>query len=281
MLRAVRRYIKFHIQAFFDLYSEVLLRSDKRLFALLFNLRSFLTSTSTRIRWKEEAFLICDNEISGFQYKIRHQRQCNMAYQRGVRQRADLLAHQYFLNQINFKDGDVFLDCGANVGDLKIWFELNGIDIEYVGFEPSPVEYSLLRENVSPSVVHNVGLWNTDGELVFYVSSQGADSSLVEPGNYDRKIVTRVSRLENYIHQPIKCVKLEAEGAEPEIISGLGNKTEMIEYIAADLGPERGRERASTLVPVTNQLFEMGFELIDIRHKRVCALYRNKNFNLG
>ena len=132
---------------------------------------------------------------------------------------------------------------------------------------------------MSPSVVHNVGLWNEDGKLTFYVSSQGADSSLIEPTEYDEKITCKVSRLEKYIDKPIKCLKLEAEGAEPEILEGLGEKINMVEYIAADLGFERGIEAESTLVPVTNYLLARGFELVDVNHGRICALFRNTRFS--
>ena len=142
------------------------------------------------------------------------------------------------MNQIDFKENDIFLDCGANVGDAKIWFDRYNIKINYIGFEPSPVEFNCLK-NVSPSVVHNIGLWNSDSELTFYISSQGADSALIEPAHFDKKIIVKTRRLENFVHTPVKCLKLEAECAEPEVLEGLGSKLEMIEYISADLGYEQ------------------------------------------
>jgi FkbM family methyltransferase len=202
-----------------------------------------------------------------------------LAYEWGVRERAESLADVYFLKKIDFKSGDVFYDCGANVGDLKLWFLFNNIDVTYVGFEPSPIEFDCLKDNVYPSKVHNVGLWNEEGELKFYVSSQLADSSLIKPKEYDEVITSKVVRLETFIEGKIKCLKLEAEGAEPEILEGIGDeKFDCIEYISADLGFERGIDEASTLVPVTNYLLQKGFELIDVSHGRVCALYRNRAF---
>ena len=141
---------------------------------------------------------------------------------------------------MKFNDGDTFLDCGANVGDLKIWFDLNNINVNYIGFEPSPTEFNLLKENVYPHLVHNVGLWKETGELKFFVSSQGADSSLIEPVSFEEIITVPVAKLEIFIGSKVKMLKLEAEGAEPEILEGLGNKLNLIEYISADLGFERG-----------------------------------------
>ena len=73
-------------------------------------------------------------------------------------------------------------------------------------------------------------------------------------------------------------LKLEAEGAEPEILEGLGKKIDLVEFISADLGYERGINCESTLAPVTNFLLSRGFDLIDISHGRICALYKNKAF---
>ncbi len=200
-----------------------------------------------------------------------------MAYGYGVKNRAQSLADCYFLNEIEFKDGDIFLDCGANVGDLKIWFDLKNIKIEYIGFEPSPIEFGCLRDNVKPCVVYNIGLWNEVGELEFFVSSQGADSSLIEPVSFDTRIKVPVDKLKAYVNSKVKLLKLEAEGAEPEILEGLGENLQLIEYISADLGYERGISCESTLVPVTNHLLERGFELVNVSHGRICALYKNKN----
>jgi FkbM family methyltransferase len=274
---SIKRYIKLHINALLSLYITFLLRIDKRAFSFFFNFKSLLLFSPARLSWDGNNFVVRDNEISGFKYKIRHQRQCNMAYEYGVKKRAQSLADCYFLNEIEFNDGDIFLDCGANVGDLKIWFDLNNININYVGFEPSPIEFDCLEENVKPCVVYNIGLWKEAGELEFFVSSQGADSSLIQPTSFDKKIKVPVGKLESYVSSTVKVLKLEAEGAEPEVLEGLGDKLRLIEYISADLGPERGIKCESTLVLVTNYLLERDFELINVSHGRICALYKNKS----
>lgn len=276
VMNFLRNYIKFHVGMALAIYRSLLLKLDKKLFTLGFNIKSVLVSSPARLSWDANNFIVMDKSIKGFSYKIHHQRQCNMAYEFGVRERAERLADAYFLNKVDFKDGDTFLDCGANVGDLKIWFNLAGISINYIGFEPSPVEFSCLKDNVHPSLVHNLGLWNKNGTLEFFISSQGADSSLIQPSKYDAKIDVPVAMLKEFVKSPVKMLKLEAEGAEPEILEGLGEKLALVEYISADLGYERGVECASTLAPVTNYLLNNGFELIDVSHERICALYKNR-----
>ncbi|MBL78463.1 MAG: hypothetical protein CMH70_00125 [Nitrosomonadaceae bacterium] len=270
-----RRYIKFHIQVLYSLYRVVLLKTDKRIFALLFNLKSLLIRSDARLSWNGTEFVVTDKSFPSFSYLIRHQRQCNMAYEFGVIPRAVTLADCYFLRQIGFQDGDIFIDCGANVGDLKLWFDLHKIDIVYIGFEPSPIEFKCLEKNVRPSEVHNVGLWNSEGDRTFYLSSQTADSSFIEPQKFNDKVIAKAKQLESYIEKRVKCLKLEAEGTEPEILEGLGEKLQLIDYVSADLGYERGIDAESTLVPVTNYLLARGFELVNVSHDRVCALYKN------
>ena len=268
-------YLKIHLKILGFLGDNLISKTDKKLFTLLFNIRSFCLLRSSRVRWEGNYFVITDKLLPSFSHKIRHQRQCNLTFKFGWKARAESLGKVYFLEKIDFKDGDIVIDCGANVGDLKLWFEFKELQIDYIGFEPSPIEFKCLKANVHPSKVHNVGLWNSEDEIKFYLSSQGADSSLIEPPTYSSVTVTKTFRLEEFLSGPVKCLKLEAEGAEPEVLEGLGDKLQNVEYIAADLGFERGIAEESTLVAVTNFLLSNNFQLIDISHDRVCALFHN------
>ena len=254
-----------------------LLKSEGNEYARLFNKKASLLGLSTTVSWDGDRYTVKDDTLPSVSYRFRHERQGHMAYKDGLAPRARDLGRSYFLDRIDFNAGDAVLDCGANVGDFYLWFLLNKIDIDYTGFEPSPVEFSCLRKNVEGQSVHNIGLWNKTDELTFYVSSQGADSSLIEPRHYDEKIVVQTKRLESMIERPVKLLKLEAEGAEPEILEGLGDKLSSIEYITADLGYERGVEAESTLVPTINFLLVRNFELVEVGRGRLCALFRNKH----
>lgn len=200
-------------------------------------------------------------------------------YQKGIVSRTSLLARDYFLSRIDFSGGDVVIDCGANIGELYFWFLFNGLSIRYVAFEPSPLEFSALRLNCPDAESHNVALWNRNETLNFYLASEDADSSIIEPARHQGEIAVEARRLDEYITGPVRLLKLEAEGAEPEILEGIGEKLPLIHYIAADLGFERGVERESTLAPVTNMLLRRNFSLVDVAYPRVTALFRNDNFS--
>ena len=121
-------------------------------------------------------------------------------------------------------------------------------------------------------------MWFEDTEIDFYINSHEADSSLIKPSKYNEVTSVKAIPLESIITTKVKLLKLEAEGAEPEVIIGAGKKLELIEFISADLGFERGLESASTFIEVTNYLLKNNFALLQFSDDRRCALFRNKKY---
>ena len=68
-------------------------------------------------------------------------------------------------------------------------------------------------------------------------------------------------RVKDKIGKPIKLMKLEAEGFEPEILQGGLSILDHVEYIAADLGWERGQDQECTIPQVVNLLLAHQFRL--------------------
>lgn len=268
-------WLRFHREMGDGIWQRVLVRTGGNRFASLYNTGARLRGVDVRTEFDASQGRATVSS-GGHTVEAYPQRRA-LNYARGIEARARQLGEDYLLTLIEFRDGDVVVDCGANVGDLKLYFRHIGVAAEYVAIEPGPGEFAVCERNVAPSRAFNVGLWDSDGELTFYVSSNGADSSLIEPPSYDS--VTRVPtrRLDTLVDYPsIRLFKLEAEGAEPEAIAGASGLFGRIEYISADLGAERGKEQTSTLPEVTNYLLGNGFELVAVNHRRVAALFRRK-----
>ncbi len=166
------------------------------------------------------------------------------------------------------------VDCGANVGDLQIYFSERNVDVKYIGIEPSPSEFACLQENVKPSTALNLGLWNEDRTLEFYMSPHNADSSFLKPAKIENEVSIPAKRLDSVLDANIRLLKVEAEGAEPEVLLGCTKILDRIDFISADLGFERGPDQESTLPSVTNFLLKHNFELVDVSHGRIVALFR-------
>ena len=265
-----------------NFYDIILNSTHKNLFCVLFNVKSLIRGWMVRFTYDYSSGLY---EAIERNKKIffKHTRIANGSYSGGFASRAKSIGSAYMLSLIKFNDGDLIIDCGANVGDLHLYFESQSIDVRLIAFEPSPVEYNCLIKNVNSSkcFVYNYGLWNIGSVLKFYVSSRGADSSLIEPAEYDEVVEVSTKRLDGLnINGPIKLLKIEAEGCEPEVLEGASGILHAVEYISADLGFERGINKTSTLVPVCNYLITRGFVIEDINFARLCVLFRNTNFNL-
>lgn len=188
------------------------------------------------------------------------------------------LIYSYCLENIEFEKGDVVIDCGANVGELGLYFSQQNFDIEYIAFEPSLKEYMACKMNHPNSKIYNIGLWDEKKELSFYIKSDTADSSLFEIEDYDNTETIKVERLDNFINQKnIKLLKIDAEGAEPEILIGANELLSKIKYISVDTGPERGLLQESTANETKEILFNNNFEQINQNMERHSILFKNKN----
>ena len=190
-------------------------------------------------------------------------------YRNGIKKRAEFIFNSYCLKNIAFSEDDVVIDCGANSGDLMIKLQEFIKPSNYIGIEPNPSDFEILKLNVSnKSKLINKGLGNSNQTLPFYVNTEDGDSSIIEPKQYSQICNIPVLRLDNLMQQlnlnKVKLIKIEGEGYEPEIIEGLGSSIDKCEYIAIDGGYERGKNSEQTFTKVTNHLLNNGFEIIDI-----------------
>ncbi len=155
------------------------------------------------------------------------------------------------------------------------------VKIRYLGIEPSPSVFSSLKHNVPNQTIYNKGLWNQEKTIEFYISDLFGDSSIIPINNYKDKIDIKTITLGKIIEglkSNVKLIKLEAEGAEPEILDGLRNFLKNVEYISVDAGFERGYEAKSTVPECVNYLLKNNFDLINYGKNRVVLLFKNNSF---
>jgi hypothetical protein len=115
-----------------------------------------------------------------------------------------------------------------------------------------------------------------------YIPKPGeGDSSLVEMKNFSTVKKVEAVTLETFIGEhgidTVTLLKIEAEGAEPEILQGAASVLDRVAYITVDCGPERGFDKQSTFNDVHKILAENGFEIVQANMKRIVFLYKNKS----
>jgi FkbM family methyltransferase len=132
------------------------------------------------------------------------------------------------------KKGDIFVDIGTNIGLFSLLAsKIVGDEGKVLCFEPAPLTFSRLKENISLNDfknidARNIGLSNTKGELTFYVSNNGHDAWNSFAPSQDNKLESSiqvpVSTLDmelQYIDKTkIKLVKIDVEGWEKFVLFG-------------------------------------------------------------
>jgi FkbM family methyltransferase len=276
-------YFKKLIQKIFDILIRKFHRSNfssNSTSIFLENCIAFIRKKKIKFQYKkkENIFTVTEGNITlNFFNKIRG---INL-YRDGLINRGNFIFSSYCLNQINFSQNDIVIDCGANFGDLMLKLSNYIKPSNYIAIEPNPDCFYILKKNVNnKSVFINKALGNINKTLPFYVSTEEADSSLVKPSYFTNEIKVSVVRLDSLIKElninKIKLLKIEAEGYEPEILEGLGNSINICEYIAVDGGYERGEKQEQTFTTISNYLLKNDFEMKDIYFPWYRALFVKK-----
>lgn len=183
-------------------------------------------------------------------------------YRKGLFFRGQQIGKSYHLDKIKFLDTDLVVDVGANVGDLILYLPTA---IRYIGIEPSPEEFNLLRLNVTTnSKIFNNAAIDMNRQVSFYINSEEADSSIFEPTSHSKIINIQGIRLDSLIKEKVKLLKIDAEGGELEVLTGCENVLGLITYIAIDCGFEKGKNRESTFIPCLKFLQSHSFELLEV-----------------
>jgi FkbM family methyltransferase len=207
-----------------------------------------------------------------------------LSYLDGFSLRSTYIGQTYMLPSIPFRDGDLVVDCGANMGDLEMYLRENTPKVRYIGFEPNPHDFVCLQRNVGNSRSRNIGLWNQEGSIPFYVNDAHASSSFIQPPEFTQLVDVPASTLSaQFPNERIRLLKLEAEGAEPEVLEGAISILNCIDYVSADVGPERGILEQETRDMVVNFLEAHGFELIEESkgHRKIVLLRRKNLIEIG
>lgn len=125
---------------------------------------------------------------------------------------------------IKLNDDEVFVDCGAHIGDSveKFALKTHGKYKAIYSYEASELQYEQAKaylrakklENVE---LHNIGIWSSEGELCF--DSTGDVGNRISDGG-EAKI--KVNSLDNLLKNklPPTFIKMDIEGAELEALKG-------------------------------------------------------------
>ncbi len=115
------------------------------------------------------------------------------------------------------------IDLGANIGTASIWFILNYPEIHIDAYEPNPLVFALLEQNLAPfshARAFQCAVSEKDGEISFYQSNRSFASSIFDQKD-TRRIVVRSVTLDEAVERiaPVDLLKIDIEGAETGVLS--------------------------------------------------------------
>ena len=245
----------------------------------LINARLFFRGRPIRVTTENApVYTVSDGDM---QIKICRQGRYNR-YKRGIKRGIDALASDYHLDTLEGLDGGTFVDCGANVGELGIWAQSRRMN--YIAFEPEQLEADCCDQNNygGKALTIRKALWKETTTLEFFHKADTADSSAFDVSDYNEKTVIPAVSLDSEL-DPSKLsrpliLKLEAEGAEPEVLEGAAKFLEIADYVAVDCGYERGQSQDHTFIEVNNQLTCRGYSIVAAKFRgRVTMLFHKEN----
>jgi len=189
-------------------------------------------------------------------------------YFNGIQFRLNQIFTQYCLN----KHPEIFeypgwtIDIGANIGELSMSIMQRYPNQKFLVIEPSLREMSAAKRNLNVDNVefNSSALWKVNTTLRFYHANKTGDSSLLPKDLSAPNELIEARTLDSIVEtlgiNKINLIKLEAEGAEPEILDGAVKTLMKTRFVAADLGPERGPNELSTYFECRSKLENLGFK---------------------
>ena len=149
-----------------------------------------------------------------------------------------ILYGEYEKREINIlcsliKPGDIVLDIGANIGLYTLFLSSAvGKDGKVIAVEPDPENVKILKNNLVKNKCKNVEVLEmalaskTEGGNLFRNDTNRGHSSLMNLNNTDEATKIQINRGDEILKMlNIKpdAAKIDVEGAEPEVIAGLGH----------------------------------------------------------
>lgn len=188
---------------------------------------------------------------------------------------------------LRLRDGDVFLDIGANLG----WYSLlvgrhQPPGVRIVCFEPDPETFDLLQQNLRLNGLSRVDARrlavsdeSSRRTLFRYADKNTGRHSLLAINDGDQVEVetvtlTRFLASEGIDVTRLGLVKIDVEGFEPFVLKGMAEVLPALPMILAEYAPVYLRRGGVARADYLDPLFEAGFVPCEVDRERLTPLDR-------
>lgn len=215
----------------------------------------------SRVTWKKDDLWKVYDLNSKEYYWVPSKRQTH----RGHKCRSEENLNKYTLSDfVEVESEDTVIDVGAFIGEFSIG--ANDVGATVHAIEPSPIPFRCLVKNIKNKnsiTPYQIGIWNEEKSIQFSIGDDQTENSAlnIDAGKLIEKIGVEATTITSFIEEneitDVSFLKVEAEGAEPEVLEGAVNAD--IKKIVVDAGYERYGKK--TVDPVSEILTENGYEV--------------------
>lgn len=169
--------------------------------------------------------------------------------------------YQHSDEGIVVEPGDRVVDVGAFLGEVALGIRETADEV--VCLEPDPRSYAAISETMArfdDVRARQLAAWRESGDSVrFQLAGDPSESGALAPdaGAVVGAVEAETVAVGNLA--PIDFLKIEAEGAEPEVLEGLGPGDAA--KVAVSVAPERDGE--SPRAAVAARLLELGYRVVE------------------
>ncbi len=172
-----------------------------------------------------------------------------------------------YIPKINKRNKDInIVDIGSHIGLSIIYFHSLFPLANIIGYEPNPILFKTLVQNIKKNSIENVKLYNNaidieDRDIDFYISANDDWFSTGSPykeqwkGKQIRKSINVKSlSIDNIFKEinEIDILKIDIEGVEHRIINQLVKYKDRINNLIIEIHPTNNNEMENTLMNISN-----------------------------
>ncbi|KKP54425.1 hypothetical protein A3K02_01540 [candidate division WS6 bacterium RIFOXYD1_FULL_33_8] len=167
------------------------------------------------------------------------------------------------------KNNPFIVDIGAHIGISVLYFKDIYPNSEILAFEPNPISFEILKENIQINGLRNITLvqkaiYKEIGTVILYIDDTdemwGSNSSLKEKSwnglEKTKPIQVQSTTLQEYVKDKeyIDMLKIDTEGTELSILNSNKHILSKVQNISVEYHPSR-RTRVKDLLNILNQFF--------------------------
>lgn len=151
------------------------------------------------------------------------------------------------------KESPYIIDCGSNIGLSILYLKKQFPGAHIVGFEPDPLIFDILQENVNNFGLSNIKLenkavWNENDLHLGFRPEKGLGGRLDFTLVSSDRLVVKTVRLKDYLTEPIDFLKIDIEGVEVVVLEDIKEDLHWVEKMFVEYHSEKNRPQELQLL---------------------------------